>query len=80
MGSLSELCPLPPCGIIRLPNRGRGEGLLSCPFSLSLCWLNGPPVTGGLSEHFQRITINTAPSGTYFGGNLNVYMSSFSVA
>jgi hypothetical protein len=28
-GSLSKLCPLPPCGIIRLPNRGRGEELFS---------------------------------------------------
>jgi predicted peptidase len=28
-------------------------------------------VAGGLVEHFQRITINTAPSGTYFGGNLS---------
>lgn len=68
--SLSELCPLPPCGIIRLPNRGRGEGLFSCHFSLSLGWLDRPLVAGGLVEHFQRITIDTAPSGTYFGGNL----------
>ena len=68
IGSWSELCPLPPCGIIRLPNRGRGEGLFSCPFSLSLDWLDRPRVAGGLVEHFQRITINTAPSGTYWGG------------
>jgi len=39
-GSLSELRPLPPCGIIRLPNRGRGEGLFYCPLSLSLGWLD----------------------------------------
>ena len=30
-GFLLGLRPLPPCGIIRLPNRGRGEGLFSCP-------------------------------------------------
>jgi len=69
-GSLSELRPLPPCGIIRSPNRGRGEGLFSCPFSLSSGRPDRPPAVRGLSEHFQRITINTAPSGTTFGGNL----------
>ncbi len=47
------------------------EGLFSCPFSLSLDWLDRPRVAGGLVEHFQRITINTAPSGTYFWGNLS---------
>jgi len=50
-----------------------GKGLFSRPFSLSLDWLDRPRVAGGLVEHFQRITINTAPSGTYLGGNLSLF-------
>jgi len=38
IGPLPESHSLPPCGIIRLPNRGEGEGLSSWPFSLSLGW------------------------------------------
>jgi hypothetical protein len=46
-----------------------GGSLLPCPFSLSLGRLDRPPGARGLSKHFQRITINTVPSGTTLGGN-----------